>query len=332
MELDFGEGVDSVRIQVLSNNLTDATLLVDKGFEGKVAQPGLEALQYLGEHGSAFSIGVKAMQGFHNLLMDAGGPTASILSNMRAMGANPKKFGKVVISHGHLDHFGGLTKVMEQMAAGSEILVSPYAFSKQFVLTDDLTGKTIELNQSIVGRLLKEKKILVMPTIDTSIMKKIADKNQLKITETGKPAQLAPGVWTSGEIEISDESELTKGLYVEKGGVIAPDDFRHEITIYVKVKNQGLMVLTGCGHTGIANTVKTGQKLSGLERIYAIIGGLHMNWADESTRRKEIEYLKKLDPQIICPLHCSGSRFLVEAMSQMPKRVTQGVVGTVFNL
>ncbi|MEM3586507.1 MAG: hypothetical protein QXO71_04215, partial [Candidatus Jordarchaeaceae archaeon] len=136
----------------------------------------------------------------------------------------------------------------------------------------------MKLDKEKLEQLQKEQKIRQLPMLNKDLLYEQIKNNNLKLIETSQPLQLAPGVWTSGEIETPIKEELTTGLYVQKNGEIFSDDFRDEISIFIKVRNKGLVILTGCGHTGIMNTVKMAQKLSGIDKIYALIGGYHMNW------------------------------------------------------
>lgn len=79
------------------------------------------------------------------------------------------------------------------------------------------------------------------------------------------------------------------------------------------------------------NTVKMAQKLSGINKIYSLIGGYHMNWASKERIDKTVGFLKKLNPEILCAMHCSGFNFTARLMNEIPNSVL-GIVGTVFNL
>jgi 7,8-dihydropterin-6-yl-methyl-4-(beta-D-ribofuranosyl)aminobenzene 5'-phosphate synthase len=144
---------------------------------------------------------------------------------------------------------------------------------------------------------------------------------------------LASGIWTSGEIELFDPSEVTSNLFLKiDKSTFETETFRDEIAIYIKVKGKGLVVLTGCGHTGIINTIKYGQKISGVDKIYAVIGGFHLNWSTEEQLNKVVDFFVELKPEIICGMHCTGFKFNAKLYAKMPENMTLGVVGTTFNL
>lgn len=323
--------MDKVQVRVLTENTTDITFLTDPKFRGRVQQPGASTLMCWAEHGLAMLFEVTTEDSTHTFLLDAGGLLGSVANNMKFLQVNPKKIEKFVLSHGHFDHFGGLNHIINQFSPGTEIIVARNAFFPKWALTGELTGKSMELDKEKLEQLQKEQKIRQLPPLNIELFKEQIKNNNLKLVETSQPIQLATGVWTSGEIETLIKEELTTGLYVQKNDEILFDDFRHEISIFINVKNKGLIILTGCGHTGVMNTVKMAQKLSGINKIYALIGGYHMNWASKERIDKTIEFLKKLNPEILCPMHCSGFNFTARLMNEVPNTVI-GIVGTTFNL
>ncbi len=332
MSLDFGEGVDGVRIRVLTENTTDITLLTDEKFRDKVQQPGASTLFCMAEHGLAMLFEITKNDSTRTFLMDAGGLIGSIANNMKFLQVDPKKIEKFILSHGHFDHFGGLNHIINQFSPGTEIIISKNAFLPKWALTGDLSGKSIQLDKEKLEQLQREQKIRQLPGINKVLFDEQIKNNNLKLIETSKPVQLAPGAWTSGEIETPIREELTAGLYVQKNGEILFDDFRDEISVIINVKNKGLVILTGCGHTGIMNTVKMAQKLSGIDRVYALIGGYHMNWATWEQIKRTVDFLKKLKAKVLCAMHCSGFKFTAYMMNEIPEAAVQGIVGTVFNL
>ena len=182
--------------------------------------------------------------------------------------------------------------------------------------------------------LQKENKFIYsikLPSMNKTIIENLVNQNNLKIIETNKPIKLTSGITTSGEIEIFDERELTKGFYLMKSRKeFEKNTFRDEISIYINVKDKGLVVITGCGHTGIVNTIKHGQKLTGINKIYAIIGGFHKEWEKTEDIEESVRIIEGLNPEITCGMHCTGFEFN-KIMSRHPSH-TFGIVGTEFHL
>ncbi|MHA1270525.1 MAG: MBL fold metallo-hydrolase [Candidatus Helarchaeota archaeon] len=330
MKIDFGNGVSKVRIKVLTTNTTDMTLVTDPKFAGKVIQPMREVASATAEHGLALDIEV---DGF-NILYDFGGLATTILNNLNIFNIDPKKYRKIVLSHSHFDHFGSMFKVMPNLESGTEIYLSKRVYDQKLGFMSK-TGEIIDIEnlKSNYRQYKKEGKLMLLPTLSKKLIEKLSQENQLKIIETDSPVELVPGVWTSGEIEIFDKSELTRNLFIKiDKSTFEEDTFKDEVAIYINVKDKGLIVLTGCGHRGIINTIKYGKKISNIDKIYAIIGGFHLNWSSDEKIDQVIDYFKELEPEIICGMHCTGFRFNSKLSNEIPERMTLGVVGTEFHL
>ncbi len=170
-----------------------------------------------------------------------------------------------------------------------------------------------------------------LPQLNKALVDKLAIERGVKVVETTTPIQLCPGVATSGEIESANPQEITPGFYLVKGKMeVEKHTFRDEIALYFHVKGKGLVVLTGCGHAGIINTIKRGQKITGIDKVYAVIGGFHFETSPASFIDQEIQALKTFQPEIISGMHCSGLPFNAKLIGQSPH--VQGVVGTEFRL
>ena len=262
MSVNFGVGVEKARILVLAENTVDVTLIIDERFKGKVSHAGAMTIGCLGEHGLSLLLQVKSEDGWHTILLDTCGIKGTVLNNMKQLNVDPKSIEKVVISHGHYDHFGSLIQVMNELSPGTEVILHPGVFGVKYALRGELTGKSIELSKEEMERLMKEGKAVRLPPLNKELVENTAKAKGVKVIEDPNPVELAPGVWTSGEIPIHHPDVVSRGVYTERGDEIVFDDFRDEKSIYIKVKDKGLVVLTGCGHTGVMNTLENAQSLS----------------------------------------------------------------------
>ncbi|MFX1298944.1 MAG: MBL fold metallo-hydrolase [Promethearchaeota archaeon] len=327
------ESIDNLKVQVLTANTTDVTLRSDPYFKSKVIQPGAAAVDCLAEHGLSFSLTTLRGKEIHNYLFDMGGRKATIINNLTALKIAPSIFEKVFLSHGHYDHWGAIIEISKLLPDGTEFILNSIGLLPRYSLTKELTGVEIDPSTMDFEKLKSEKKIRQLPEFPEKIFKELAKEKKFKLNFTDQPVEVESGVLTSGEITIFDFDEVTKGMLVQKGGRYIKDTFRDELSLYVGIKNKGLVVLTGCGHNGLINTIKHGIKLTGISKIYAIIGGLHQNWASIERIRKTVRFIKeKFNPELICGLHCTGFKFIAECMHQMPNQTVLGVVGTTFFL
>jgi 7,8-dihydropterin-6-yl-methyl-4-(beta-D-ribofuranosyl)aminobenzene 5'-phosphate synthase len=330
MSLDFGEGVGKAKITVLTNNTTDMLQQTDPQFKGKVIQPMRKAANAIAEHGLAMSIETNGA----NILYDFGGLGFALPKNIEVLNINPKTFQKAVLSHGHFDHFGSFMKTLPLLGPDKEIIVSPGIYKQQIGYQaqpgETINASTLKQNYEAFKR---ADKIQELPSMSKPLLQKLAVDNKQTLVETRTPIKLAPSIWTSGEIELTDRSEMTHNSFIKVDKMTFEDEtFRDEMAIYMKVKQKGLVVLTGCGHTGIINTIKQGQKLSGVDRIHAVIGGFHLEGSSDEHMEKVLDYFRKISPDIICGMHCTGFNFNTKLLAKMPDKATLGVVGTTFNL
>ena len=125
--------------------------------------------------------------------------------------------------------------------------------------------------------------------------------------------------------------EISKGFYLVKSRKeYEKHTFRDETSIILNIKDKGLVILTGCGHMGVKNTIEYAQKLTGIDKIYAIIGGLHQERKRADELENMVEYIEKLNPDIVCGMHCTGFEF--SKLMSRHSSFTQGIVGTEFHL
>ncbi len=102
--------------------------------------------------------------------------------------------------------------------------------------------------------------------------------------------------------------------------------------IVLNVKDKGLIVITGCGHAGIVNTLNYAKELAGEDRIYAVVGGMHLSGRlFEPIIPKTIDELGVLKPRFVVPCHCSGLKALTEIARTMPGAFIQNGVGTSYD-
>jgi len=325
----------NVILKILTTNTVSSTLLNEEKFQGKVVQPLTNSSKFVAEHGLAMSIEVKENDEKKVFFLDTGGPKQSIISNVESMGLDFSVVDKLILSHGHVDHFGGFIAVLPKLKEGCELLLSPEAYNQHIILVSK-SGENYppEVLTERFKELQKENAFsfnFKLPPLKKALIEKFASENNLKIVETSEPIKLAEGIVTSGEIEIFDDNEITKGMYLMKSRKeFAKNTFRDEISIYINVKDKGLVVISGCGHAGIVNTIKHGQKLTGVDQIYAVIGGFHKEWENTKDIEDTVEYFEKINPEITCGMHCTGFEFN-KIMARHPSHAL-GIVGTEFHL
>jgi len=324
-----------VTLKVLTANEVSITKLTEDRFNGMVIQPGRSVNSALAEHGFAMSIQVQDGDERHLFLFDTGGLSQAIMVNCKQFGVKLDDVEKLILSHGHFDHFGGLPSVLPELKSGTQFYLSPECY-QQFFSAVTSTGEELPAENLAVTikKLKKEGKIKLsskLPPLMKSRLQNLTSESGVEMIETKEPVQLYKGIMTSGEIELFDSDELTKGIYIMKSRTeFEKHYFRDETSIYLNIKDKGLVVITGCGHCGIMNTIKHGQKLTGVEKVYMVIGGFHEEWNPIKKIQEKVKYFDEFNPEVICGMHCTGFNFN-NLMSHHPSH-TLGMVGTEFHL
>ena len=116
----------------------------------------------------------------------------------------------------------------------------------------------------------------------------------------------------------------------ELAGQPVPDQHLHEHGTCFHVKDRGLVVITSCGHAGIVNTVRRAQQVTGVQKVYALVGGFHLAPAPDDYLNRVMAELKTLDIEHVFPMHCSGLNFLEAAKREMPQALVLCTTGSRF--
>jgi 7,8-dihydropterin-6-yl-methyl-4-(beta-D-ribofuranosyl)aminobenzene 5'-phosphate synthase len=302
-----------------------------------VVQPRGKSMLLTGEHGLAMLIKITNKAGeLDTILFDTGGIRNTILDNSRFLKEDLGEVDKLIISHGHYDHHGSLMKVIPKLKQGCEIYINPLCFAQNHIINLKNDEK-VPLRQfsKHLEELNDQKKVLFnakLPILNKAQLYDLADTSKVKIKEIKEPFRLLEGVITSGEIDLADPDEITKNFYLvdEEKDQATEHTFRDETALYMIVAGSGLIVITGCGHSGIMNTIKHGQQLTGIDKIFAVIGGFHEDWSTDLRIQNQVDKFELLNPKIVCGMHCTGFRF--NARMAHAEYHTLGVVGTEFLL
>ena len=107
----------------------------------------------------------------------------------------------------------------------------------------------------------------------------------------------------------------------ELQGKIVPDEHLHEHATCFNVKDRGLVVISSCGHVGIVNSARQAQEVSGVQKVHALVGGFHLGPAPADYLNQVVDEIKKLDPDVIVPMHCSGDNFVRAVREKLPDKL-----------
>jgi len=320
------EPVDSVTVTSLVDNLTDMTLL-DQGpakrargngppptIAARFAVDGRTPDVPLAEHGFSALLTVRKGDREHRILFDAGVTPDGLSENMRRLSLSPKDIELIVLSHGHFDHTTGLDGLVRALGrANLPVYIHPEFWSRRRIV--------------IPGR-----EPLEVPTTSKQALLGAG----FEITEEQQPSFLLDGsVLITGEVDRTTEFE--KGFPIHQAfrdGDWQPDPLvLDDQALVINVRDKGLLVMTGCGHAGIVNTLRYVRRLVGEERLYAVIGGFHLGGPlFEPIIPATVDALVELAPGVIVPAHCTGLKATTELAQRFPQAFIQNAVGTRYEL
>jgi 7,8-dihydropterin-6-yl-methyl-4-(beta-D-ribofuranosyl)aminobenzene 5'-phosphate synthase len=153
------------------------------------------------------------------------------------------------------------------------------------------------------------------------------------VVRSASPYQLASGCWTTGTIpRRSFETAVTEqNRFYREGDAFLPDCIEDDQALIIHLEGKGLVIVAGCAHAGIVNTLNYARELTGIERVCAILGGFHLSGAREEMIQQTIDHLTAARPEMVIPCHCTGFHAMSRIASQMPNKFVEGLVGATFS-
>ncbi len=248
------------------------------------------------------------------VLLDTGASTDGVLHNFEALEIDAAQIRAIILSHGHFDHAMGLTGIVEKIADRNlKIVLHPDAYLQRKAVFP--TGKEIHVSTP--------------PGMD------IRRENAEIIENTGPTALLDDMIMVSGEIPRVTDFEKGFPIHYAKREDVWQDDplIMDDQCVILNVKGKGLVVVTGCGHAGIINTIRYAQELTGVRQVHAVIGGFHLTGGlFEKIIPDTIAELERINPRYIMPTHCTGWSALHRLSEALPDAFITSSVGTTLVL
>lgn len=318
--------VDAVTITTVIDNVIDV-FMPDQGRarrfrEGTVSlrQPsrtlsgGLVDDIPTAEHGFAALVSVVAGEDRRTVLFDAGRTPDGLRHNLRTLGLDHRAIAAVVLSHGHFDHTTGLDGLARLMGATRlPVVIHPEFWSRRRLL--------------LPGREPWE-----LPSTSRAALIDVG----FDIIDGRQPSFVLDGcVLVTGEIDRTSDfepgfpfQEVWIGEHWQPDPLVLDDQ-----AIIINVRERGLVVMTGCGHAGVINTLRYAQRLTGVDRIHAVIGGFHLNGPFyEALIPATCDALAELAPDLLVPAHCTGWRATHQLAARFPAAFVPNSVGTRIEL
>ena len=241
------------------------------------------------------------------ILYDTNSAAAPILHNLNILGKSLEGISAIFLSHCHYDHTDGLAGILDALGQPISVVAHPEIFRPCFEMNPDGIRQI-----GILGH----------------------DRNELEqkgavFTLTDQALKLMTGTTTSGEIERLTAFETLEDLYTTINGSVVRDHERDDMALILNFP-EGLVIVTGCCHAGIVNTMEHAKKITGVNKVHAVIGGLHLIDASDEKVNKSIEALQEVDWIFVG--HCTGVDGIRRLAEGLGERVAVFHTGSVIYL
>jgi len=271
----------------------------------------------LGQWGLAFLVELVDERGHdRKIIFDTGINKRALLHNIKKLKLDLSDVDCVVLSHGHLDHTAATVEMVK--ATGSmKIHVHPHTFLPRFYT--DKTGKRRKVG---VPKGQGQREI---------------ERAGGDILLSAEPTEVAPGVWTTGQIERVTPFEcafpLSEGesLTIAIDGEEIDDQVLDDQALWMQVDEVGPFVITGCAHAGLVNTLLQVQKIGHFKQIHGLVGGTHLIRRSEEYLRQTIKGLRQFGLSLISPCHCTGFKATANLWQTFPQAFILNFSGRVID-
>jgi len=265
------------------------------------------------EHG--FSVLIRVLHGRKtvSVLFDTGISADGVVENAKRMGLELSEVEYIVLSHGHYDHFGGLLSVLKTInKTNLPLIVHEDMFKTRGTANSDGT-------------------IRVYPEFPAK-----EQLSSVQVIKTKQPYLIADDtILITGEIlrETSFEKGFLQHRALINGAWQSDPLILDDRAIVFNVKGKGLVVISGCAHAGIINTILNAQRISGIRDIYAVGGGFHLSGKENENRiESTVREMKRLSPKLVVPSHCTGWKGMFAIAEAMPAAFVWNSVGTLYRI
>ena len=256
----------------------------------------------LAEHGLSYWIEL----GARRILFDTGQGMV-LRHNAHKLGIPLETADTVVLSHGHYDHTGGLEEML-RTAPSLTLYCHPFALSPRYIRQANGTAREIGMPQSTAT----------------------AAQSWPRVVWTTSLTEICPGLYATGPIPRSTAFEDTGGPFFEDEAMERPDTFPDDQALYVETKH-GTLVLLGCAHAGIINTLRYVIELTGHRPVWGVAGGTHLVSASPERMNRTIDELRKLNMRRLMPAHCTGFFAMARLEQEFPACYLPCPVGTTID-
>lgn len=233
---------------------------------------------FIGEWG----LSILVETGDITILFDTG-KSISAVYNADSLNIDFSRIDKIVLSHGHYDHTGGLRGVLRRINKEIEIIAHPDIWQVKY-------SKRKNRPAQYIGIPFQQKEL---------------ESLGARFNLTKEPVKLTDNILTTGEVPmVTDYEHIDEGLYVQEGTDLRPDNVLDDLSLAIKTE-AGLVVILGCAHRGVINTLYHIRQLTGVDKIHTIVGGSHLMGVSEERIWQTVAALRELEVQRLGLCHCT---------------------------
>src|SRR5262249_18262105 len=244
---------------------------------------------------------------------------------------DPAKVTALIVSHGHFDHWGGLMGFLDKYRGMLPANLTLYAGGEDNFchrVQPQGNGQFSDFG-TLDRRELAARNVTTVLCEAPTVIEGHAFTTG-KITRAGIEKVL-PNTFVERKMENGLGCDAGHFAAAELQGKTVPDEHVHEHATCFNLRDKGLVVISSCGHVGIVNSVRQAQQVSGLQKVHAVVGGFHLGPAPQDYLTQVVAEIKKLQPDVLIPMHCSGANFIQEARAQMPENLIVTTTGTLIS-
>ena len=323
--------VDKLTVNVLIDSIHDLFFKPSR-VHGVSIQPGSRATDFRRTlHNQwGLSLFLESQRGseHRNLMLDYGYSPDALLNNIDILKVDPGKATALILSHGHFDHYGGLIGFLDRyrnmLPADVKLYVGGEDNFCHRVLPSG-NGQFTDFGTLDRRELAKRQVTTVLAEAPTVIEGHAFTTGRIARTSIEK---VLPNTFVERKMEDGLGCNASHFTAAELQGKIVPDEHVHEHATCFSLKDKGLVVISSCGHVGIVNSVRQAQEVSGVRKIHAIVGGFHLGPAPKDYLDTVVAEIKKLEPDVVIPMHCSGNNFIQAMREQMPDNLIVTTTGS----
>jgi len=303
--------VDRLRVTTVVDNSID-NLRSDEKVARRFTHARARKMPTLrAEHGLAHWVEVTRGAETRTLAFDWGLTGDSYCHNVVELGLDVSRVDALVLSHGHMDHFGGLAGFLATYRRAMKRDLAFYGGADHFLPRYNERGG----DRVYIGQLRRDD----------------LERQDLDVRVVAGPTALAEGVALSGEMhETMPFETIPASLRVERDGQVVQDTFIGEQTLIANVRERGLVVVTSCSHRGIVGACRHATRVTGIAKIHAVIGGFHLSGQPEERIERVVDAFREMGVDHIVPQHCTGLETVMALYRRFPSELVVTSVGSTF--